>query len=71
MRGGFGGVTLWNLGGQGGGDGDEVALAAAVVHGHLAALPGVAAVAVALRHEEVQGVAPVHQHAFLGGHGVI
>lgn len=63
------GVTLWDLRGQRGRDGDEVALAAAVVHGHLPAAAGVAGIAVALSHEEVQGVPPVHQHPCGGGNG--
>lgn len=60
---------MWDLRGQRGRDGDEVALAAAVVHGHLPAAAGVAGIAVALSHEEVQGVPPVHQHPCGGGNG--
>ena len=55
-------LTLGDLCGQWRGDGDEVALPAAVVDGHLAPLAQVAHVAVALGHEQLQGVVPVHEH---------
>lgn len=60
-------LTLRDLRGQWRGDGDEVALPAAVVHGHLAPLARVAHVAVALGHEQLQGVVPVHEHTWGGG----
>lgn len=57
-------LTLRDLRGQRRGDGDKVALPAAVVHGHLAALAQVTDVAVALGHEQLQGVVPVHEHTW-------
>ena len=59
-------LTLGDLRGQWRGDGDKVALPAAVVDGHLAPLAQVAHVAVALGHEELQGVVPVHEHTCSG-----
>lgn len=56
-----------DLGGQRGRDGDEMAVAAAVMDWHLPAFARVAGVAITLRHEEVQGVAPVHQHTWKWG----
>ena len=57
-------LTLGYLGGERGGDGDEVEVLAAVVDRHLAPLPQVICVGVALGHEGVQGEATVHQHAY-------
>lgn len=57
-------LTLRDLRGQWRGDGDEMALPAAIVDGHLAPLAQVAHVAVALGHEQFQGVVPVHEHAW-------
>lgn len=55
-------LTLRNLCGQWRGDGDEVALPAAIVDRHLAPLAQVVHVAVALGHKLFQGVVPIHQH---------
>ena len=59
--------TLWQLCSQGGGDGDEAASSAAVVDGHLLALPEVPGVTVALVAELVEGEAAVHEHSWIGG----
>lgn len=56
-------LTLRNLSGQRGGNGDEVQVSASIVDGHLPALPKVVGVGVALRHEQIQRKAPVHQNA--------
>lgn len=58
------GLTLRDLCGQRGGDGDEVALLAAIVNGHLAPLARVIHVAVALGHEQFQRVVAVHEHTW-------
>ena len=57
-------LTLGYLGGERGGDGDKVEVLAAVVDRHLASLPQVICVGVALGHEGVQGEATVQQHAY-------
>lgn len=57
-------LTLRDLCGQWRGNGDEVALLAAVVNGHLSSLAWVIHVAVALGHEQLQRVVPVHEHAW-------
>lgn len=62
-------LTLWDLRGQWRGDGDEVAILAAVVHGHLAPLARVADVTVALGHEQLQGIVSVHEHTWGEGGG--
>ena len=56
-------LTLGNLSGQRGGDGDEVQVFAAVMDGHLPALAEVVGVGVALSHEQIQRKTPVHQHS--------
>lgn len=56
------GLTLRNLSGQRGGNGDKVQVFATVVDGHLPALPKVIGVSIALSHEHIQRKAPVHQH---------
>lgn len=55
-------LTLRNLSGQRGGNGDKVQVSAPIVDGHLPALPKVVGVGVALRHEQIQRKAPVHQN---------
>lgn len=57
-------LTLRNLRGQWGGNGDKVALLAAIVNGHLASLAWVIHIAVALGHEQLQRVVPVHEHTW-------
>lgn len=59
-------LTLRNLCGQWRGDGDEVALPAAIVDRHLAPLAQVVHIAVALGHKLFQGVVPIHQHTCEG-----
>lgn len=54
-------LTLRYLSGQRGGDGDKVQVPAAIVDGHLSALPEVVGVGVALGHEQIQGKSSVHQ----------
>ena len=56
-------LTLRHLSTKGAGDGHEVVLHRAVVHGHLPSLALVIHVAVALVHELLDGVAAVHQHS--------
>lgn len=55
-------LTLRNLSGQRGGNGDKVQIFASIVDGHLPALPEVIGVGVALRHKQIQRKAPVHQN---------
>lgn len=55
-------LTLRNLSGQRGGNGDKVQVFATIVDGHLPALPKVIGVGIALSHEQIQRKAPVHQH---------
>lgn len=55
-------LTLRDLSGQRGGNGDKVQVFAAIVDGHLPALPKVIGVSVALSHEQIQRKAPVHEH---------
>lgn len=57
-------LTLRDLCGQWRGNGDEVALLAAIVNRHLASLAWVIHVAVALGHEQLQRVVPVHEHTW-------
>lgn len=57
-------LTLRDLRSQWRGNGDEVTLLAAVVNGHLASLAWVTHVAVALGHEQLQRVVPVHEHTW-------
>lgn len=54
-------LTLRNLSGQRGGDGDKVQVPAAIVDGHLSALAEVVGVGVALSHEQIQRKSSVHQ----------
>lgn len=56
-------LTLGNLSGQRGGDGDEVQVFAAIMDRHLSALTEVIGVGIALSHEQIQRKTPVHQHA--------
>ena len=55
-------LTLRNLSGQRGGNGNKVQVSASVVDGHLPALSKVVGVGVALRHEQIQRKPPVHQN---------
>lgn len=57
-------LTLRDLRGQWRGNGDKVALLAAVVNRHLASLAWVIHIAVALGHEQLQRVVPVHEHTW-------
>ena len=57
---------MWQLSGEGGGDGHEAAASAAVVDGHLLALAEVTGVTVALVAELVEGEAAVHEHSWTG-----
>lgn len=56
-------LTLGNLSGQRGGDGDEVQVFAAIMDRHLSALTEVIGVGIALSHEQIQRKTPVHQHS--------
>lgn len=56
-------LTLGNLSGQRGGDGDKVQVFAAIVDWHLSALAKVIGVGIALSHEQIQRKTPVHQHS--------
>lgn len=55
-------LTLRNLSGQRGGNGDKVQVFGTIVDGHLPALPKVIGVSIALSHEQIQRKAPVQQH---------
>lgn len=57
-------LTLRDLCGQWRGDGDKVALIAAIVDRHLAPLPQVTHIAIALSHEQFQGVVTIHQYTW-------